>query len=99
MGLNPYEIVRKGVRALSWDEVAAPDLPEGHISFDFAMSRCDPSELKARGLLTRKRILERPAVETKTEAMLRWAGDLLEYVPERIRPPIRRRDRYRRRRA
>jgi FkbM family methyltransferase len=95
MGLHPYEIVRKGISATSWARIAAPELPEGHISFDFVLSRGDPAELRARGVLTRKGLLDRPPVKRTAERVLKTAGDLLEYVPERIRPPIRRRDRWR----
>lgn len=95
MGLHPYEIVRKGISATSWDQIAAPDLPEGHISFDFVLSRDDPAELGARGVLTRKGFLDRPAVKRTAERLLKRAGDLLEHLPARIRPPVRRRDRWR----
>lgn len=98
MGLRPYEIVRHGIATTSWDEIAAPDLPEGHISFDFVMSQSDPQQLKARGVLARKGFLERPRLARSIERLLKTAGDLLERVPERIRPPIRYRDRRRRRR-
>jgi FkbM family methyltransferase len=93
MGLLPYEIIRRGIRPTTWSKVAAPTLPVGHISFDFALSRADRSELKARGLIARKSPLERQSIDLIKQKVLRRAGDLLEYVPERIRPQIRHRDR------
>ncbi|MGA8926790.1 MAG: FkbM family methyltransferase [Solirubrobacterales bacterium] len=98
MGLHPYEIVRKGIRATTWEEIASPDLLEGHISFDFVLSRRDNAELKTRGLIARKGLLERQGVDLAKQKLLRAAGDLLEFVPQPIRPPIRHRDRPRRKR-
>ena len=98
MGLHPYEIVRRGVRATSWEELASPDLPEGHISFDFVLSRSSPAGLGARGLIARKGFMERQSVDLAKQRVLRWGGDLLGHIPERIRPPLRYRDRRRRRR-
>ena len=83
MGLHPYLIAGDGIRPVTWEEIADPYLPDGHIAVDFVMSRCDPSALRARGLIPKKTLLER-------------GGDLLEHVPKRLRPPIRHRDRRRR---
>ena len=93
MGLRPYEIVRRGIHPRSWEEIANPDLPQGNISFDMAISRADPDELRQRGLIARKGILERPAVDRTKQRLLRAGGDLLGRVPEPIRPRIRYRDR------
>ena len=82
LGLHPYRVISGGIRPAAWEEIAEPSLPEGHIAFDFVMSRRGPAELKARGMLARRSVLE-------------WGGDMLDYVPEPIRPPIRRRDRRR----
>jgi hypothetical protein len=81
MGLTPYEIAPSGngVRPTTYSRIANPVLPEGHNSFDFALSRDLPDRLLAKGL-AKKGLLER-------------GGDLLEYVPERVRPRIRHRDR------
>jgi FkbM family methyltransferase len=81
MGLTPYEISQSGngVRPTTYSRVANPVLPEGHLSFDFALSMDLPDRLMARGL-AKKGLLER-------------AGDMLEHVPERVRPRIRHRDR------
>jgi FkbM family methyltransferase len=95
MGLHPYEIIRRGIRPTTWEQVAAPDLLEGHISFDFVLSRCDPRELKTTGLIARKGLFDKPSVDLKKQQLLRAAGDLLEHVPEPIRPRIRHRDRRR----
>jgi FkbM family methyltransferase len=84
MGLHPYRIVAKGIRATTWEQIADPSLPDDHIAFDFVMSRCGPPELKARGMIASRTLLE-------------WGGDMLDYVPESIRPPIRQRDRRARR--
>jgi FkbM family methyltransferase len=99
MDLRPYEIVRKGIRATTWEEIAAPELPEGHVSFDFVMTRCDPAKLKAKGLIARKGIFERPSVDLKKQKLLRAAGDVVGLIPEPIRPRIRYRDRRRRKRV
>jgi FkbM family methyltransferase len=99
LDLRPYEIVRNGIRATTWEEIAAPKLPHGHISFDFVMSRSDPAELKARGLIARKGLLERQSIDLRKQRLLRMAGDLLGHVPDPIRPPIRCRDRRRRKRV
>jgi FkbM family methyltransferase len=81
MGLNPYEIVPAGIKPSTWQKIANPVLPdEQHIAFDFVLSSRRPAALKSTGLLVRRSSLE-------------WAGDLLEYVPETIRPRIRHRDR------
>jgi FkbM family methyltransferase len=82
-GFHPYRIIGKGLRPATWQSIAEPDLPEGNIALDFVMSRCTPDALKAKGLMARR-------------SMLEWGGDMLEHVPERIRPPIRHRDRQRR---
>ncbi len=97
LGLNPYEIVRKGIAPTTWEALAAPDLPEGHISFDFVLSRSDAAELGAMGLTARRGLLDRPGVDLARQKVLRAAGDLLGRIPERIRPPLRHRDRRRRR--
>jgi FkbM family methyltransferase len=99
MGLHPYEIVRRGIKATTWEEVAAPKLSDDHIAFDFVLSRRDPAELKEMGLLARKGFLERSSLGLMKERFLRTGGELLEHVPEGIRPPIRYRDRRHRRRV
>jgi FkbM family methyltransferase len=95
-GLRPYEIVHRGIRPASWAEIANPELPEGNISFDFVMSRAAPEELKARGLIARKSLLERPGIDRAKQRLLRAGGDLLGRIPEPIRPRIRYRDRRKR---
>lgn len=92
MGLTPYEISPwgRGVRRSTYKRIAKPKLPEGHISFDFALSGDLPDRLVARGF----RAMEGPhAFPEWFERLLGRAGDMLEHVPEPIRPPIRRRDR------
>jgi FkbM family methyltransferase len=95
MGLQPYEIIRKGIRATTWDAIAAPKLPGDHIAFDFVLSRLGPGELKARGLIARKGLLERLSAHQAKDRLLRRGGDVLGHVPERVRPRIRHRDRNR----
>jgi FkbM family methyltransferase len=80
MDLRPYEIGHRGLTPTTWERLASPQLEQGHIAFDFALSRCEPAVLRAKGLMGGKGLLER-------------AGDLLEHVPEPIRPRIRHRDR------
>jgi FkbM family methyltransferase len=92
MGLIPYEISPwgRGVRRSTYKRIAKPKLPDGHISFDFALSRALPDRLVAKGF----RVMEGPrAFPDWFERLLARGGDMLERVPQRIRPPIRRRDR------
>jgi FkbM family methyltransferase len=77
MGLSPFWISypKPGLRPTGYEQIADARLPEGSVSFDFAMSRTTPHDLRVgKGLLER-------------------AGDLLEHVPEPVRPRIRHRDR------
>jgi hypothetical protein len=92
MGLSPYEISPwgRGVRRSNWKRISKPKLPDGHISFDFALSRALPDRLVAKGF----RVMEGPrAFPDWFERLLARGGDTLEHVPKPIRPPIRRRDR------
>jgi FkbM family methyltransferase len=96
LSLHPYEIVRKGIRPTRWEQIANPELPEGNLAFDFAMSRSEPGELKRRGLIARKGLLERESIDRRKQKLLRTAGDVLGRIPEPIRPRIRHRDRRKR---
>jgi FkbM family methyltransferase len=81
LGLNPYEIAdaRGNLLPTTYGWVAGnTDLPEDHNCFDFAMSRRMPKHMVA---------LKRP------KGWKERGGDMLEYLPAPIRPPIRDRDR------
>jgi FkbM family methyltransferase len=39
LDLAPYEISETGLIQASWESIASPTLPDGHISLDFALSR------------------------------------------------------------
>jgi FkbM family methyltransferase len=83
MGLSPFWIShpKPGLRPTRYQQIADAPLPDGAVSFDFAMSRTSPDHL-----LVGKGLLER-------------AGDMLEHVPEPLRPRIRHRDRVASRRS
>jgi FkbM family methyltransferase len=82
LGLSPYELSPQGdfIEPSSWERIATKPMPEGHTCFDFLLARELPEEARVGREARAKGILER-------------GGDLLEYVPEAIRPPIRDRDR------
>jgi FkbM family methyltransferase len=90
MGLKPSLVSVGGyLRPTTFERLASSGSEERVITYDFALSR----GRRGRFLLSYyllglpRRIFER---------LLEFGGDLLEYVPERIRPRIRRRDRLRR---
>jgi len=91
MGLKPFMVSVGGfLRPTSYERLVSSGSDERVITYDFALSL----RRRARFLATYyllgvpRRVFER---------LLELSGDLLEYVPERIRPRIRRRDRLRRR--
>jgi FkbM family methyltransferase len=103
LGLHPYRIVEgRGLRPTSFERIATAGPPYRPAIFNFALSRALPPDLlgrpgaieraqdlvpeRYRGLVRRRTMGERRSV-------LEWMGDQLERVPQRWRPPIRRRDR------
>jgi FkbM family methyltransferase len=91
MGLKPYLASVGGyMRPTTYERLVSSGSDEGVITYDFAMTRRHRGSILARYYLLGlpRRIFER---------LLELGGDLLEYVPERIRPRIRRRDRLRNR--
>jgi hypothetical protein len=91
MGLKPFMVSVGGfLRPTSYERLASSGSDERVITYDFALSARRRARFLASYYLLGlpRRILER---------LLELGGDLLEYVPERIRPRIRRRDRLRRR--
>jgi FkbM family methyltransferase len=88
-GLHPYEISRWGALCpTTYERLASSGSSEELVVIDFALSRRRPMRLVLRYYLL-ERLIPRRAIER----LLGLAGDLLEHVPERIRPKIRRRDR------
>jgi FkbM family methyltransferase len=103
LGLSPYRILkRRGLRPTSYDAVLRGGPPDRVTQFDFALSPALPERLLAaagaserleRLLPQRFRPSERRKFLMWRKGLLERGGDLLDYVPERIRPKIRRRDR------
>ena len=89
LGLKPYSIDSTGrLRPTTYAELADSGSDKELVVLDFALSLHRPTRLVAGHYL-----LDGP--DRGFERLLRLGGDLLEYVPERIRPRIRRRDRHR----
>jgi FkbM family methyltransferase len=89
LGLAPYKILeQRGLMAVTYEDVATAAPRDQITLFDFALSPALPERLRAswRPSLPRKYLMYR-------RSPLEWAGDLLDRVPERVRPKIRRRDR------
>jgi FkbM family methyltransferase len=86
LGLRPYAITSTGVlKPTTYRRLASPDSGDGQVIFDFALSRRLPTHL------LRLHYAERFAYYRYR--VVKAAGDLLDHVPERLRPPIRTRDR------
>jgi FkbM family methyltransferase len=91
MGLKPSLVSVGGyLRPTSYERLASSGSDERVITFDFALSQGRRGRLLLSYYLLGlpRRIIER---------LLELGGDLLEHVPEPIRPKIRRRDRLRKR--
>jgi FkbM family methyltransferase len=87
LDLSPYRIEPGGVlRPTSFEALARSGTGDGQTIFDFALSGRLPLRLRGRYWANR---LGQARYRT-----LKAAGDLLDHVPERIRPPIRTRDRH-----
>ena len=89
LGLSPYLISPNGAfERTSFEQLAARHGAGGDLSlFDFALCRGEPSPLRRTPLRWR--------AARGFDAVLRFGGNLLEHVPERIRPKILHRDRLR----
>jgi FkbM family methyltransferase len=89
LGLKPYWVSARGhLRPTSYSWISSSGSDERLVVYDFALSLRRPTRLVLGYYLLD---LHRRAFER----LLRLGGDLLEYVPARIRPRIRRRDRAR----
>ena len=89
LGLHPYQVnYWGGLRPTSFELLAASGSDEELVVYDFALSPTRQTRLVVRHFL-RDLLLPRRAYER----LLELGGDLLEHVPARIRPRIRRRDR------
>jgi FkbM family methyltransferase len=87
MGLKPYLVAPRGhLRPAAYEDIESAGADDRLVVFDFALSRRAP----IRQLLSYY-VADSP--RRAFERLLKLGGDLLEYVPERIRPRIRRRDR------
>jgi hypothetical protein len=91
MGLRPFTVSVGGyLRPTTYERLASSGTEGRVLTFDFALSMRGSRKVLLQYYLLGlpRRIFER---------LLEFGGDLLEYVPERIRPRIRRRDRLPRR--
>ncbi len=87
MGLKPYQVSVGGhLRPTSYARISSSGSDERLVVYDFALSPRRPTRLVLAYYLMGfpRRAYER---------LLKLGGDLLEHVPARIRPRIRRRDR------
>lgn len=89
LGLTPYELAPDGsvVEKSSYKRIASHELPEGHNCFDFVLTRNLPAHIPTGSAAPPK------DSGAPRKGFLEKAGDLLERVPEPIRPAIRDRDR------
>jgi FkbM family methyltransferase len=86
LGLRPYAITSTGVlKPTTYRRIAASGSGDEQVIFDFALSRRPPTQLLRMHYAERLRYYRYRVVKA--------AGDLLDHVPERFRPPIRTRDR------
>jgi FkbM family methyltransferase len=84
--VSPYLIHPGGaLMPTTYDELAASGTGDGQTIFDFALCARLPLRLRAASWGERARVRRHKLVQA--------AGDLLDHVPERVRPPIRTRDR------
>jgi FkbM family methyltransferase len=89
LGLRPFLISPHGLLgATTYERLAASGSSVEQVIYDFALSPTRPL-----------RLVLPYYVDVPLERLLRVGGDLLEYVPEPIRPKIRRRDRLEQRRS
>jgi FkbM family methyltransferase len=89
MGLKPYLLATGGfLRPTTYGRIADSGSMERLVVLDFALSKRRPTRQVLRYYLVGAPI-------HAVEPMLKLGGDLLEHVPARIRPRIRRRDRRR----
>jgi FkbM family methyltransferase len=87
MGLKPYLISAGGyLQPTTYERVAACGSDERLVVLDFALARSLPSRQLVSAYLVGPQV-------RMFERLLKAGGDLLEYVPEPVRPKIRRRDR------
>jgi FkbM family methyltransferase len=86
LGLKPYDISGEGdLTPTTYEAIAATGGSGETVIFDFALCAGTPKRLRRRpGSFKPRRILD---------SALRAGGNLLEYVPEPIRPKVRDRDR------
>jgi FkbM family methyltransferase len=87
LGLKPYLITQTGrLRRGTYPGLGSSGSPDRLVVLDFGLARRPPRRLLLEHYLT-------DLPKSAFERLLRLGGDLLEYVPEPIRPRIRRRDR------
>jgi FkbM family methyltransferase len=86
LGLRPYLIHRAGALVpTTYDGLATAGTGDAQTIFDFALCARLPFRLRPAFWAERARL--------RRHRLVKGAGDLLDYVPERVRPPIRTRDR------
>jgi FkbM family methyltransferase len=85
-GLRPYAITSTGLlKPTTFRQLASSGSADRQVIFDFALTRRLPTELLRKHYAERLRYHRYRAVKA--------GGDLLDHVPERLRPKIRTRDR------
>jgi FkbM family methyltransferase len=87
LGLSPFTIAEGGdLVPTTFERLASSgEGRDDSVLLDFALCRGDPQRLRREAIKWK--------ATRKFEALLEFGGDMLEYVPEQIRPKIRRRDR------
>jgi FkbM family methyltransferase len=86
LGLRPYAITTTGLlKPITYRRLASSGAGGGQVIFDFALSGRPPIQLLRMYYAERLRYYRYRVVKA--------GGDLLDHLPERIRPPIRTRDR------
>jgi FkbM family methyltransferase len=92
LGLSPFRIRGNGsLKPASFESILSSGPPDRITIFDFALSARVPDRLAVR--FAPRDLLPSDFRTRVVAPILRWGGDMLEHLPEPIRPAIRPRDR------